>query len=161
MEIIRRNSDYALRALLRLGRSGEGVLLSAAQLAAAEDIPEPLLRKLLQRLCRRGLLASVRGALGGYRLVVPLARITVRDVLETVQGPVVLSQCMTSGASCPNTPSCRLRRGLSGIQAQLSALLDQTICPDTFAPDGERPTGLGIDSRVRSAPLPEPGVDGR
>ena len=79
-------ADYALRAATVLASSGPGTVKSEA-IAAAEDIPLRFLHNILAALTRAGILASLRGADGGYKLTRAPATITVADVIRAVEGP--------------------------------------------------------------------------
>ena len=68
MQVLGRESDYALRCLVKLAGADEGQVLSARQIASEDDLPEPLLRKILQKLVKAGIVESVRGSQGGFRL---------------------------------------------------------------------------------------------
>ena len=68
MDIIRREADYAFRCLVRLSELDEGAVESVRQIATAESLPEPMLRKIFQRLGRSGIVASTKGSRGGVRL---------------------------------------------------------------------------------------------
>jgi Rrf2 family protein len=79
---------YALRALVFLARhEGKGPVASHA-IAAAEGLPEKFLPKVLEPLASAGVLLSVKGIHGGYRLARTAQRITLLDVVEAVDGPV-------------------------------------------------------------------------
>lgn len=80
-------SDYAIRALLVLAAS-DGRPTSGASLAAAQQIPPKFLELILAELRRSGIVASVRGAEGGYRLARPATQIALADVIRAVDGPL-------------------------------------------------------------------------
>lgn len=125
MELLRRESDYALRCLVRLARAPGGRIESARRLAQAEHIPEFLLKKTLQKLARAGIVKATLGAHGGFQLRLPSEEVTVLMVVEAVQGPVVVNRCFLTKASCPNQSRCCLRAKL--VQAQ-EGLKDQLSC---------------------------------
>ncbi len=79
---------YALRALTHLARHGDGRLPASAAVAEAEGLPEKFLVKVLLPLVRAGVLESLRGTQGGYRLARPAKGITLREVVQAVDGPV-------------------------------------------------------------------------
>ena len=79
-------AEYALRAATFLANAGPGPVKSEA-IAAAEDIPLRFLHNILAALTRAGILASLRGADGGYELTRSPAGITVADVIRAVEGP--------------------------------------------------------------------------
>lgn len=85
--------DYAVRAGVALARAqaaagDAGPPLKAHLIAEGEDIPPKFLETILADLKRAGLVASRRGAVGGYRLARPAAEVTVADVIRAVEGPL-------------------------------------------------------------------------
>ena len=77
--------DYAVRALAELAAAGKGAVKGEA-IAAAQDIPLRFTENILSELRRAGVVASQRGAVGGYWLRVPAETITVADVIRHVEG---------------------------------------------------------------------------
>jgi FeS assembly SUF system regulator len=94
-------TDYAVVVLVRLS-SGETVQTSPG-IAASIGIPEPTVAKVLKLLAGSDLVASQRGARGGYRLARPLSAIPISDVIAAVDGPIALTACVdgaTTGCEC-------------------------------------------------------------
>ena len=81
-------SDYAVRALLTLAAQDDLRPIKGETLATAQDIPVKFLENILVDLRRAGVVASQRGADGGYRLSRPAGQITVADVIRAVDGPL-------------------------------------------------------------------------
>ena len=79
--------DYALRAMTELAAAGEGQV-KGERLSQAQGIPLKFLENILLELRHAGLVASQRGAEGGYRLARPAAEISVADVIRAVEGPI-------------------------------------------------------------------------
>ena len=79
-------ADYAVRAAVELAAAGD--LLTAEQIAQAQEIPVNFLENILRDLRRAGLVESRRGQAGGYTLAKPAAAITVADVIRAVEGPL-------------------------------------------------------------------------
>lgn len=101
-------TDYAVVVLVRLARE-EGVQTSPG-IAATTGIPEPTVAKVLKTLAAGGLVASQRGARGGYRLMRPLAAIPVADVIAAVDGPIALTACVDGSATeCESQGVCPMR----------------------------------------------------
>lgn len=123
MELLKRNTDYALRALVHLAGLGCGELASATSISRETDTPEPLLRKLLQKLARPGLIASERGLRGGFRIVKRPEAVSLLQVVEVIQGNVAVNRCFLGRKSCPHRSHCRLSAKLRGVQEQLIDLL--------------------------------------
>jgi Rrf2 family protein len=79
--------DYAVRALVELAAAGSGPV-KGELIAAAQDIPMRFTENILSELRRAGVVASQRGAEGGYWLKVPAESITIADVIRHVEGPL-------------------------------------------------------------------------
>jgi Rrf2 family protein len=130
MDILRRNTDYALRAMVHLGRHYGQDTLSARQIATDQDFSYALAAKLLQRLQKAGLVESVMGAKGGFRLSRDPADISLQEVIETIQGPISLSTCLLGVKECCKYDTCPIRRKLGGLQQEISSYLGQTMLGD-------------------------------
>src|SRR4051794_35825658 len=89
-------TDYAVVVLVRL--STGDVIQTSPGIAAAIGIPEPTVAKVLKALAGSGLVASQRGARGGYRLARPLSGIPIVDVIAAVEGPIALTACVDGGS---------------------------------------------------------------
>src|SRR5579872_797318 len=101
-------TDYAVVVLVRLSRE-EGVQTSPG-IAVATGIPEPTVAKVLKALAAGGLVASQRGARGGYRLMRPLSAIPVADVIAAIDGPIALTACVDgSTGGCESEALCPMR----------------------------------------------------
>jgi Rrf2 family protein len=79
--------DYAVRGVIELA-AAEGVLVKGEELAERQRVPVRFLENILGELRRSGIVASQRGAEGGYRLAQPADRITIADVIRAVEGPL-------------------------------------------------------------------------
>ena len=133
MEILRRNGDYSIRALLALGALPAGRILSAGRLARAAKVAEPLLRKLLQKLARAGVVESAKGAGGGFRLSRRPRGISILEVIEPVQGRLAINRCFLGRRRCPRQGRCRVSRKLAGIQERLVAFFKGISLADLMA----------------------------
>lgn len=80
--------DYAVRALVELAAAGGAGPVKGEVIAAAQDIPLRFTENILSELRRAGVVASQRGAEGGYWLKVPAESITIADVIRHVEGPL-------------------------------------------------------------------------
>ena len=130
MDIIRRNTDYALRLLVHLAaRSGTGAK-SARVLSEEEDVSYQLTCKLLQRLTAAGFVRSTRGAKGGFSLRVPPSNIRLLEVIESIQGPLVFNRCLLSKDACPRQGNCPITGKLRGLQDHLTESLNGITVAD-------------------------------
>lgn len=130
MELLRRDADYALRAATVLARAKRGQLLSARRIAGVEGLAEPLLRKLLQRLARAGVVRSAMGKRGGFRLARDPARITALEVVEAVQGPLAVNLCFHAPGRCPIYKTCTMRDKMRPVQAKVRSMLKGIVLKD-------------------------------
>ncbi|MHC4481310.1 MAG: RrF2 family transcriptional regulator [Planctomycetota bacterium] len=121
MAIIKRETDYALRVLVRMATEPRFVPVSV--LAEQEDVPELFLRKIMQRLQRAEIVESRQGPFGGYRLAHPAEQVFLLDVVETVQGPLVMNECFGDAGVCSRMEVCPMRTRLAELQVRLNAEL--------------------------------------
>ena len=126
-----KKADYALMAMKHLALRedrGSDRSSSAREIAEQYDIPIELMAKVLQRLVRRGLLASHQGTRGGYELARTPAKISVADVIQAIDGPVTVTACSTEQGSCDQFAKCNVRDPLWRVRERiLSALGECTI----------------------------------
>lgn len=124
MDVIRRNTDYALRAMVNLaGRYGKGAI-SARVLSEQEGVSYQLTCKLLQKLSSAGFVTSTMGPSGGYELCKTPAEITLADVVFAVQGPVTINRCVLSDDKCPRKSGCAISLNLVKMQQGLEDYLN-------------------------------------
>jgi Rrf2 family protein len=124
-----KKADYALMAMKHLALRGDRGSSSAREIASQYNIPIELLAKVLQRLVRRGLLASHQGTRGGYQLARVPAEISVADVIQAIDGPVSVTACSsTDDGSCEQFAKCNVRDPLWRVRERiLTALGECTI----------------------------------
>lgn len=113
-------TDYAVVVLVRLSR--EDAVRTSPGLSLATGIPEPTVAKVLKALGAAGLVASQRGARGGYRLARPLDAIPVADVITAIDGPIALTACVDGGA-CECHHYCSMFGRWDPVNAAIEAAL--------------------------------------
>jgi len=123
MDVIRRNTDYALRAMVNLARKYEKGATSTRQVAVEEDIPYQLACKLLQKLHKAKLVKSCMGPKGGFRLSRKPSDINVQQVIEAIQGPIRLNRCLLGRPSCPRQNNCSINKKLKELQEHIDGYL--------------------------------------
>lgn len=142
---ITRAGEYGVLGLLNLVRRGSGATAMIDEVSREEAIPPSFLGKIFQSLARAGLVRSVRGAGGGFRLLRAAERISVLEVIEAVQGPIVLQRCLGETDDCSHLPACPL----CGLLAEAQTQLRQTLARRSLADlAGQRFAG-----NPRSAPV--------
>jgi Rrf2 family transcriptional regulator, iron-sulfur cluster assembly transcription factor len=103
-----RGGEYAIRAMIYLAAHPVGRVSSLRDVGREQDIPESFLAKIFQSLGHAGLVTSQRGAHGGFSLARPADTITVREVIEAVDGPIALNGCVLRPEDCGRSPECRM-----------------------------------------------------
>jgi FeS assembly SUF system regulator len=122
-------TDYAVVVLVRLS-TGDAVQTSPG-IAAGIGIPEPTVAKVLKALASGGLVASQRGARGGYRLARPLGTIPIADVIEAIDGPIALTACVDgSGGGCEAECRCPMRGRWDPVNAAIRDALTSITLAD-------------------------------
>lgn len=110
MDITRR-TDYALRMITELVQNPDGAV-SVRTASRDAGVPYSFARSIQHDLAQAGLVVNARGASGGMRLAVDPKETTLLQLVEAIQGPVSLSNCLEGGedgACCPNRERCRFR----------------------------------------------------
>ncbi len=107
---VSRKIEYALRAVIHLAAMTPGTVVPFREIARAREIPQDFLAKILKTLVDAGIVRSLRGARGGYRLGRPAGEISVLDVIEAVEGPIQINVCLnqTGRSICGQSPGCTM-----------------------------------------------------
>jgi FeS assembly SUF system regulator len=103
---------------------------TASGIAADVGVAPPTVSKLLKLLSRKGLLVSLRGSRGGYRLARRPDSITVTEVVEAVEGTIALTECSGVACRCSLEPGCPVQRNWRQINRQLRRVLDGVTLAD-------------------------------
>ena len=120
--------DYGLISLMHLARHTDKHHWSAREIGAEYDIPLELLAKILQKLVQRGLLSSQHGATGGYSLRLSPDKINVAEVIEAIEGPFSLTDCLSDEGVCGQFDKCNVKSPLQRLNdLVVRGLVDITI----------------------------------
>jgi Rrf2 family protein len=103
--LITRETDYAVRTVLYLARDRDRTA-NVTEVAHAMRIPKSFLAKVLQRLVRHHILASMRGVNGGFRLARKPSEISLLDIMEAIQGPAGINVCAVDSRQCSLSATC-------------------------------------------------------
>lgn len=129
-------TDYAIRIVECLARCG--CKMDAADISERTDVPQRFSLKILRKLVHCGIIKSYKGVQGGYELAKPPENITLRTVVEAVEGPYHFSRCLSEDYCCTRTGdgrdkiyTCRFRDVYDKISVMVRDELDQV----TFALD--------------------------
>ncbi len=105
---INRQTDYGVRVVLALAKQGEGARLSSPTIQKEMLIPVALMPRIVAELAKAELIKTFPGRDGGIILARPAKNISIRDVVEAFEGPILLSQCLESRGEkdCPFRVNC-------------------------------------------------------
>ncbi|MCK4537709.1 MAG: Rrf2 family transcriptional regulator [Candidatus Krumholzibacteria bacterium] len=130
MDVIRRNTDYAIRAMILVGQADEGVPVSTRKISDKADIPYQLACKVMQRLHGAGLVKSKMGPTGGFMLKKDLTSINLHDIVEAVQGAVSMNKCIGEVHFCRHRPHCSVAGRMEELQLHIKEFLEDVSLED-------------------------------
>lgn len=148
---ISKEVDYGIIILAHFAGDVERLKHSAREVATETSLPLPMVRKILKILSREGLLMSHRGARGGYVLMGHPKRISMAEVINAVEGPIAVTECIEAPGECGHEPQCQLRSNWYKInEVVIQALREITLADMTIPlPEPLVPLkGLADDYRV-------------
>ncbi len=120
------STDYAVRAVLHVAQLAEGERLATSVIAEEENIPLPFLAKIVSQLSVKGILDAMRGASGGVRLARTPDEISLREVIEAIDGEISLNRCVLNADACPSTGVCPVHEVWCEAQKDLVSRLEST-----------------------------------
>jgi len=119
-----RGADYGLLGILYLARQPRERIVLISEVAEAQGVPESYLAKIFQDLAKAGLVRSHRGARGGFTLARSPRDITLRQIIEAIEGPIALNRCLDPREGCASSAHCPLCGPLAEAQRTLISALD-------------------------------------
>lgn len=123
-----RAGEYAIRGMLYLSKQSGDRLTLISEIAAAQEVSASFLAKVFQNLTKAGLVHSQRGAAGGVSLGRPADRISLKDIIEAIEGPFALNECLLPEDPCRNRDDCPLSAVWGRAQEKMvEVLADVTL----------------------------------
>jgi Rrf2 family protein len=123
---ITRQADYAIRAVRYLARLGPNQRAATSTVAQEMKIPPSFLAKIISQLSIAGLLHTSRGARGGVTLAREAGEISMLDVVEAIDGPILLNECVGDPANCTFSEDCMVHPIWAEVQETLVKRLRET-----------------------------------
>lgn len=123
---ITRQADYAVRAVLYLSQMESNQRAATSKVAKEQHIPPSFLAKIISQLSIAGLLHTSRGARGGVTLAREPGEITLLEVIEAIDGPILLNECVGENSICTFDDDCPLRPVWCEAQEELISRLKST-----------------------------------
>jgi len=145
---------YGVRAVYEIAKhSGRGPI-TIKEIADRQGISFSYLEQILHRLCKAGLIESVRGPAGGYLLARKPSELTIGDIVRTLEGPIALSHCLEPGESgeCYQADDCVARMVWAKVGAKIEEALDSITFDDLLRQQTEQQKeALAGKTRKKSA----------
>jgi len=129
--------EYGILGVLYLAERNDSAVTPLSEISEAKEIPEKFLAKIFQSLSRAGIVRSHRGVRGGFTLAKEPTQVTVKEVLEAIQGPYHLAKCIKDDHICDKSDFCALRELLKIAEDRLVSVFEQHTLSDLLT--WERP----------------------
>jgi len=124
-------TEYGVRAIMQVASSTN--LTQVKEIAKKQNIPERFLEQVMSLLKKGGLVEAVRGAGGGYQLARHAKKITLRNIIEAIEGPINLMECLgeEEELKCGSASSaCVVRDVFRGVQSTVAAAFNSITLAD-------------------------------
>ena len=128
--LLSRSCEYGLRASLYLASLNHHRHVPIRQIAEALDISGMFLTKIFQQLTAAGIMESLRGPTGGVTFAKPLDDITLRDLIDAIDGPELFEECVLGLPGCGHAKPCPFHKQWTVERDRLNALFSQTTLAD-------------------------------
>jgi len=129
MELTRKG-EYAIRGIVYLASRRTDQVCLLGDIAAAVDVPQTFLAKIFQQFSKIGLVRSYRGTGGGFVLGRSPEKITLLEVVEAVEGPIIPNRCVTGEGECSRTDTCNVHPVWIKVQEQVRSVLENVTLKD-------------------------------
>ena len=123
MELTRKG-EYAIRGIIYLAQQPPGKVSLISEIAEATEAPQTFLAKIFQNFAKIGIVNSFRGTGGGFTLGRAASIITLREVVEAVEGPIVPNRCLIGTGTCDRGAQCNVHPVWRKVQSQVVQILD-------------------------------------
>ena len=129
-----KETDYGIVVLAYFASAQEGLKQNAREVAMESQLPLPMARKVLKILAREGLLVSHRGAKGGYSLARGGGEISIAEIVQAMEGPLAMTECIEAPGKCRHEPVCELRTSWPRINEIVFQALNSMTLSDLTGP---------------------------
>jgi Rrf2 family protein len=119
-----KKADYGLIAVKHLAMHRGQHACSATEIAEEYGISTMLMAKVLQKLARQRIVSAKHGASGGYLLAKEPSEITALDVISAIDGPLLITSCVTSHGNCGASEKCSVREPLRRVNESILSVLN-------------------------------------
>jgi len=145
-----KKADYGLIAMKHLAKHGQQHACSASEIAEEYGISATLMAKVLQKLARRSLVTAKHGSTGGYQLAKVPEQISTLEVITAIDGPVLITSCVTTHGNCDATERCSIKEPLRRVNESILSVLG-TVTVAQLTEETSEPTLVGLKGLERLA----------
>ena len=136
-----KKADYGLIAMKHLANHRDQHACSANEIAEEYGISATLMAKVLQKLAKNSLVAAKHGSTGGYQLAKDARSISALEVITAIDGPVLITSCVTSHGTCDATDRCSVKEPLRRVNESIMEVL-QTVTVAQLSEDTQQEPAL-------------------
>jgi len=146
---------YGLRCMVQLARHEDEGSLSIEEIARSEDLTPHYVGKLMRILLKGGLIVSIRGQKGGYKLARPAVQISIAEILVVLDGPLFryghCGKFTDMDITCVHSTECSVRALWSTLDRAVSRILDNTMLKDLVVSEKAATEWLRYGSKASNA----------
>jgi Rrf2 family protein len=135
MNKMNRKLEYSLIALKHMSRKTPGELTSAKEVAENYHAPFDATARVMQLMAQHGILRSEQGANGGYQITKDLAKVTLQDLLNVIQGPTQITKCVSQEEPCELQKSCNIISPVHTLNQKLSEFYSNVTLKELLVKD--------------------------
>ncbi len=132
--------SYGLHGIIYLAGQPYGKVTPLSEISEQQQVPEKFLAKIFQNLSKSGLIKSHRGVKGGFSLNKAADKLTVIEVLESIQGPYFIAKCLEDEETCKKSNNCSVRMLLKITQERILEVFEGHTIADLVAWEKELPS---------------------
>ena len=122
--------DYAIRSMIFIASLPEDAVVLRSEICETQNIPSSFMAKILRSLVRAQLLRSTRGVNGGFSLAKDASEITLLDILEAIEGPLALTDCVPNPEDCQHSGNCPANAVWARVQNSIREILRGSTLED-------------------------------
>jgi len=111
--------DYGLHGIIYLAEQPQGKVTPLSEISEAQRVPEKFLAKIFQSLSKSGIVKSHRGVKGGFSMAKSAEQLTIKEVLESIQGPYYIAKCLADDDHCDKSGECPVKQLLQLTQDKI------------------------------------------
>ncbi len=125
-----KRGDYGVLAVYHIAQHPKGNFISIDEISVKSEIPKSYLSKILQDLCRGGILLSRRGTGGGFTLARPAQEISLKNIIDIIEGKMSIVTCLGAPDQCIRSDGCLISPFWKGVQAFIDELMGSITIED-------------------------------